>query len=166
MIDAIVINLERGKYLLENIDDKKYTDKTIAPYHSSIGGHIRHVLDVFACVFKGLNSELIDLTQRDRNNNVESFTKYGIAYFDRIITQLNGLDTLQLTKTVCVIDDLGNGTCKVQSTLGAVLAQAQSHAIHHFATIGYMMHVLGIKLPIDSFGVNPTTPKQNLVQQS
>ena len=53
MINAIEKNLERGIHLLNTISDAQYSDTSIAPYHSSIGGHMRHVLDVFSCVFDG-----------------------------------------------------------------------------------------------------------------
>ena len=50
MIEAIEKNLFRGVQLLQCISDKEYSDTSIAPYHSSIGGHMRHILDVFDCV--------------------------------------------------------------------------------------------------------------------
>jgi len=58
-----------------------------------------------------------------------------------------------------VSDDLGRGMIKAKYTLAAVLIQAHSHAIHHFASIGYIIHQLGIALPDEDFGYNPTTPK-------
>ncbi len=163
MIDTVVKNLERGKYLLENINDKKYSDTSIAPYYSSIGGHFRHVLDVFNCVFKGLAlGNTIDLTQRERNLKAETYTKDGLSYLKDITDRLKELENVDLGQEVNLVDDLGNGCCTIKTTLEGVLVQAHSHAIHHFATIGYMMHVLKIHLPMDSFGINPTTPKAKL----
>jgi len=40
-----------------------------------------------------------------------------------------------------------------------VLIQAHSHAIHHFASIGYIICKLGIELPDTDFGYNPSTPR-------
>jgi hypothetical protein len=37
--------------------------------------------------------------------------------------------------------------------------QVQSHAIHHFASIGYLIYQLEIELADADFGYNPTTPK-------
>lgn len=163
MIEAIVENLLKGKYLLENIEDQVYANKQLPPYYSSIGGHLRHVLDVFNCLFKGLNQQNeIDLTLRERNVLAENYTEHGIVYINNIIEGLENIKGENLNKKVFVIDDMGGGKCTVESTLGAILMQAQSHAIHHFATIGYLLHHLNITLPIDSFGVNPTTPKENL----
>lgn len=165
MIDEIVKNLEKGKYLLEHIGDEVYADCSIAPYNSSIGNHIRHILDMFSCIFKGYESKIVNLTLRERNLNAETYTVYGIEYFDTIISNLKKINPLELETNIEVVDDLGCGCCTVKSTFGAVLAQAQSHAIHHYATVGYMMHILGVSLPINSFGVNPTTPKKVTVKK-
>jgi len=32
------------------------------------------------------------------------------------------------------------------------------HVIHHYACIGYLLHIYGIELPNKVFGYNPTTP--------
>ena len=50
MIQAIIYNLQRGVKLLNAIDDEQYSDNSIAPYYSSIGIHMRHILDVFDCI--------------------------------------------------------------------------------------------------------------------
>lgn len=162
MIAEIIENLEKGKYLLNHISNSKYTNKSVLPYCSSIGAHVRHILDVFQCVFDGLEIQEIDLTKRKRNLDVESFTVSGLEFFDQIINQLNGLDKNNFEQTMIVFDDLGGGKISFTTTLGGILAQAQSHAIHHFASVGYMLHALEVELPMDCFGVNPTTPKMVL----
>jgi uncharacterized damage-inducible protein DinB len=159
MINAIIKNLERGVTLLQAIDDTQYSDTSIRPYYSSIGGHMRHILDVFDCIFEGLEANHVDLTARKRNELAETKTAVGIAYFNQIMDKLKDLDTVDYNKIVKVSDDLGLGMVTVNYTLGAALIQAHSHAIHHFASIGYIISQLGIELPDADFGYNPTTPK-------
>ena len=65
MISAITHNLQRGVKLLNAIDDNQYGDNSIAPYHSSIGIHMRHILDVFDCIFSGLELRKVDLSARN-----------------------------------------------------------------------------------------------------
>lgn len=162
MIDAIVLNLQRGIKLLNNITDEEYADNTIPPYFSSIGCHMRHILDVFSCVFNGFSERNIDLTKRERNERIELKTIYGIEYFESILKQAKSISKIDLKTEIIVSDDLGLGKVSSKSTLGAVLMQAQSHAIHHFASIGYIIHQLGIELPDADFGYNPSTPNKNL----
>jgi uncharacterized damage-inducible protein DinB len=160
MVEAIEKNLQRGVKLLNCITDADYCNTSIQPYHSSIGGHMRHILDVFDCIFEGLPTENINLINRKRNQLAENFTKNGIQYFEITIEKLQTLNTKDFNKIVKVTDDLGLGVETANYTLAAVLIQAHSHAIHHFASIGYIISQLGIELPDDDFGFNPTTPRE------
>ena len=162
MISAILQNLNRGIRLLNSIDDKQYSDDSTAPYYSSIGVHMRHVLDVFDCILRGLESGMIDLSDRKRNEMAETHVDMGMDYFKEIKTRLLELENEDLDQVVKVRDDLGLGMVTANYTLAAALIQAHSHAIHHFASIGYIISQLGISLPDGDFGYNPTTPKKNL----
>jgi len=160
MILAIKQNLERGMNLLQNISDSNYCDNSVAPYYSSIGIHMRHVLDVFECVFEGLPEGQINLVNRSRNRKVEEERQEGLNYFKQILTKLERLSSEDFGQLIAVTDDLGTGPVVTTYTLGAILAQAHSHAIHHYASIGYVIAQLGIELPDSMFGFNPTTPKE------
>jgi len=159
MIDAITYNLNRGVKLINSITDAQYSDTSIKPYHSSIGGHMRHILDVFDCIFEGLDSKEVDLAARKRNELAEQKTAFGLIYFEKTLEELKALKNVDLNQMVKVSDDLGLGVVTTNYTLASALIQAHSHAIHHFASIGYIISKLGIELPDADFGYNPTTPK-------
>lgn len=166
MIPAIIQNLNRGINLLNSIDDKVYADNSTAPYYSSIGIHMRHILDVFNCVFQGIDDGKIDLSARQRNELAEIKVSAGLAYFEQIISQLKEIKATDLNRVVAVKDDLGTGMITANYTLAAALIQAHSHAIHHFASIGYIISQLGIDLPDSDFGYNPTTPRKDMMSNS
>ena len=158
MIDAIIKNLEKGLKLLENIDNFQYNDVTVRPYNSSIGMHMRHICDIYKCIFDGLGSGKIDFTQRDRSQIIENEISFGIACFDEIISLFKKID-YDFNQTVEVTDNLGLGLVTQKYTLGSVFIQAHGHAVHHYATLGYVIYNLGIELPDNDFGYNPTTPR-------
>ena len=83
----------------------------------------------------------------------------GILYFSEIMEKLHNLPQYDLNKIVKVTDDLGMGVVTANYTFIGILIQAHSHAIHHFASVGYVISQLGIQLPDPDFGYNPTTPK-------
>lgn len=159
MIKAIVHNLNRGVNLLNSIDDNQYSDISVAPYNSSIGGHIRHILDIFDCIFDGIETGEVNLAARKRNELAEQKTTFGLNYIQNTIEKLNNLNGIDLDQTIAVKDDLGLGEIVQNYTLGSALIQAHSHAIHHFASLGYLINQLGIDLPDNDFGYNPTTPR-------
>ena len=166
MISAITNNLQRGIKLLNAIDESQYRDVSVAPYYSSIGSHMRHILDVFDCVFSGLESKNVDLSARKRNELVEHKINLGLDYFEVIITQLESLNTENFDMILQVKDDLGLGYVTANYTLASILIQAHSHAIHHFASIGYIISHLDINLPDADFGYNPTTPRNKDVEMN
>tara|TARA_R110001606_G_scaffold10981_1_gene47728 strand:+ start:156 stop:650 length:495 start_codon:yes stop_codon:yes gene_type:complete len=161
MIIAIENNLQKGIQLLESISDEAYADTSLGPYNASIGCHVRHVLDVYSCILKGVASKKIDLTTRERNIEVEQQTSLGINYFNSVIDQLKNLHQHNdLSELLEVTDDLGLGNETATYTLGSVLMQAQSHTTHHYASIGYIIYQLKIALPTIDFGFNPSTKKK------
>ncbi len=164
MIQAITLNLRRGVKLLNAVNDNQYSDASIAPYYSSIGIHMRHILDVFDCIFDGIETKKVNLAARKRNELAEIKVAHGLAYFENIISKLEQLQSKNLDDVVEVKDDLGLGMITANYTIASALIQAHSHAIHHFASIGYIISQLGIDLPDSDFGYNPTTPRNNLIE--
>ena len=162
MIRAIVENLERGIQLLNSITDSEYSNATVPPYFSSIGCNIRHVLDAFTSIIKGFESGHVDFSDRKRNTICEAQTEEGIRFIKETIQQLNDFKNEDFTKIISVTDNLGNGDITINYTLENALAYAHSHAIHHFASIGFLVNQLGIELQDADFGYNPTTPKINI----
>lgn len=158
IISSINSNLNNAISLLDAIDSKTYQDNSIGPYYSSIGSHIRHTLDFFDCIISGLDTNDIDLTARKRDEilsmNKEA-AKNHIYKLQEVLVSFVDVNTDYL---VHVTDNLGQGKVTVNYTLESILAHANSHAIHHYATIGYILNQLEVELKIPGFGYNPTTP--------
>lgn len=160
MIEAIKINLQRGISLLNLITDEQYSNCSVKPYNSSIGKNIRHVLDIFNCIFEGLDTGEVNLSKRKRNTLVEEKTASGINYFNEIIARVTLLESANFDTIINVTDNLGTGQITINYTLGGLLVQAHSHTIHHYANIGFIMSQLNIELTDTYFGYNPTTVKK------
>ena len=157
MIRAIEHNLNRGVFLLNSISDNQFSDTSVAPYNSSIGGHIRHILDFYNCILSGYQKDYVDLTDRERDQRIESNCEYALICTNKIILELKG--SLDLNQKVIVNDDLGLGDIQIEYNLASLLAQANSHTIHHYAIINYILDRLGVNFEDEDFGFNPTTPK-------
>lgn len=158
IIQSTLKTLQKSKNLLDCLQDDAFCNTSLAPYYSSIGTHIRHILDFYDCIFNLDADNIIDLTARNRNKHIESKCNSAKNYLNTIINTLSNTD-FNMDKTVNVIDDLGSGKLEIKYTLGAVFAQANSHTIHHYAIINYILE--GLKIPFNDadFGINPTTPK-------
>ncbi len=158
IISSINHNLNKAIVLLDALDTETYCDNSVGPYHSSIGSHIRHTLDFFDCVIHGLDTNDIDLTSRKRDEiistNKEAAKNHIYALQETLLSYID----VNTDYLIHVTDNMGQGKVTVNYTLESILAHANSHAIHHYATIGYILDQLEIELKIPGFGYNPTTP--------
>ena len=150
--------LQKADLLLNKLSDDELCNASISPYNSSIGSHIRHILDFYNCIFNITQEQVVDLTIRSRDKAVETACCSAINYLANTIEKLKSLDFNADTKII-VIDDLGLGKTEIAYTFGALLSQANSHTIHHYAIINYILDRLKIQFKDGDFGYNPTTPK-------
>lgn len=158
IISSINQNLNNAIALLDEIDSITYCDTSIGPYYSSIGSHIRHTLDFFDCIISGLDTNDIDLTARKRDEilstNLEAAKNHMYSLQETLLSYID----VNTDYLIHVTDNMGQGKITVSYTLESILAHANSHATHHYATIGYILCQLGVDLKIPGFGYNPTTP--------
>ena len=158
IIQSTLKTLQKSQVLLDNLSNAQLCDASVSPYYSSIGTHIRHILDFYDCIFNVNTEDKVDLTARSRNKDVESDCGCAQDYLNLIIGRLS-TTTIDINEAVIVVDDLGLGIIEIPYTYGSLLAQANSHTIHHYAIINYIFDSLGIALQDNDFGYNPTTPK-------
>lgn len=158
IIQSTLNTLQKAESLLNSLSDSQLSDSSVVPYNSSIGSHLRHILDFYDCIFNYDTNLKIDLTARSRNKKVECECCTARDYLNTIIKKLEFFDLNKDTKVV-VIDDLGLGKTEIMYTFSALLSQANSHTIHHYAIINYILEGLNISFKDSDFGFNPTTPK-------
>lgn len=163
IIQSTLKTLQKTQIILDHLTNTQLCDTSVPPYHSSIGSHIRHILDFYDCIFNLNTENSIDLTARSRNKDVESDCDCAQNYLNTIISKLKNF-SLGISDNVIVIDDLGLGKIEITYTYGCLFAQANSHTIHHYATINYIFNTLGFVIKDSDFGYNPTTPKATKVK--
>lgn len=157
IIEASIKSLENSIKLLSLLADDELSNSSVSPYYSSIGSHLRHILDFYNCIISGYENNYVDLTDRKRDQRIEISCEYALECTNKIVLELMG--SLDLNKKVIVNDDLGLGNIQIEYSLASLLAQANSHTIHHYAIINYILDRLGVNFEDQDFGFNPTTPK-------
>lgn len=160
-ISSLQNTLKKSLILLEDLPESLYIDESIGPFYSSIGGHVRHILDFYTSIFNGLNNYLIDLTDRERNIIIENDINIARKEIEKVLSKLNDFEKYQLDEKYELIDDLGQGKISIPTNLYAVLVQANSHTIHHYAIISQLLFSFEVTIEDKSFGYNPTTPQKN-----
>jgi len=159
-ISSLKNTLEKSLILLENMPESAYVDDSVGPFYSSIGGHIRHILDFYTSIFKGLNNYLIDLTDRERNTTIEIDVNFAKMEIKKVLVELENYLNYNLEDKYELVDDLGLGKVSIPTNLYAVLVQANSHTIHHYAIVSQLLFAFDIVIEDKTFGYNPTTPQK------
>lgn len=148
------------KFILENISDEKYATKLEIFSGSSLGQHIRHIIEFYQCLIHQLDSGTINYDKRIRNILIEEHPSYAVEAVEEIKNAVSGfLSDKNLTLEFSY--DLQNPQPeKVDTTLSRELVYNTEHAIHHFAIlkIGIKTFAPEIQLP-KHFGVASSTVK-------
>ncbi len=121
--------------LCDKLDSKEYAYCSSLLLGSSIGKHMRHIIEFYDKLREG--SEIGEVNYDTRVRNIQIETKLEVAK-DRLVSILSWLEELSVNKNLSVYFqfDMENDNVKqVRSNLMRELAYNMEHAIHHMALI-------------------------------
>lgn len=151
-------NLNEIKLLLHQLTNEQYTFNAKLLSTASIGQHVRHILEFYQSVIKGLETNCINYDHRERNFLVETDKDAAIQIIDNIQTLLS----IEIFDKLFVLE--GNFCAEegkqlqIQTTLLRELAYCLEHSIHHQALIKVALIELNLTSLIDdNFGLAPAT---------
>ena len=151
-------NLFQLRELLQMISLENYTQKSDVLSGSSVGEHIRHVLEFYLLLVSGSFSGIISYDKRQRDILIEEDPHFAIRTIDRLI---EGIETLDVNLGVKFEGDYttdGSGQNYMQSSVGRELAYCIEHSIHHQAIIKAGFIAMGLSgLTGEHFGVAYST---------
>ena len=151
--------LRQGVDLLERIDDAIYRGESQSLETSyRVGPHLRHVVDAYGCLLRGLPAGRVDYDSRERSSQIESDRSAGLAALDELAPKLEALREVdahaELTVKVDTPTDAPGAWSR--STLRRELQFLVGHTVHHFALIALILRRDGFE-PGREFGVAPST---------
>jgi hypothetical protein len=159
ILAAALALLDQGTELLRNLPADAYVARVPVAFNGSIGGHYRHCLDHFVSLLRGLDSEMVDYDDRERDRRVETDLEFALSLNSEVTARLRRLPISALDAPVnarCEVSYVHGNSPVTASSFGREMVYAIAHAIHHFALIAVMARLLGIRLP-DKFGIAPST---------
>lgn len=154
LLDAFIKPVQNACLFIENLSEKEYCTSINGPFSSTIGQHMRHILDHYNALIYGVNNNLINYNLRTRNSSVESDMNLAKDNWEHIFNWVSNLDMKMIESSVDVVTE----HTLVRSTFVRELSFVSSHADHHFAMMKLLAFSHGIFLPTD-LGVAPATLK-------
>ncbi|MBL9174885.1 MAG: hypothetical protein JNL10_15210 [Verrucomicrobiales bacterium] len=159
ILTAAVEILRQGEELLGVLSDEDYTRRLPASFNGTMGGHLRHCLDHFTSLLRGLDSDLVDYDHRERDPRIERDPAFALGILRRLRMELGRMDPGALATPVfarCEVSYDHGDSPVTRSSLGRELVYAVAHGIHHYAIISVMARLMGSELP-PHFGIAPST---------
>jgi hypothetical protein len=125
--------IQQLRELLLQIDQHQFVKPVDVLSSNTIGKHVRHIVEFYECLLKGVFNGAIDYDARERNISLETDLDYTVKTIDKLV------DILQETKedkplklSACYSE---SGNTLIDTTLFRELAYNIEHAVHHFAIL-------------------------------
>jgi uncharacterized damage-inducible protein DinB len=152
-------NLKEIRTLMTLITDKQFQNKSDILSGSTIGQHVRHILEFYTCLMNGLLSGNVNYDIRKRDPQVEMKVSSAIDVIDSLIARLSTITCdkpIQLVGNYTLSNE-GDNQCAI-SSLNRELTYNLEHAIHHQALIKVGLKEQGLEHLIENdFGVAPAS---------
>lgn len=158
-----IVYLRQGIELIRELDDDQFTGGPEGPFRGGVGSQLRHCIDFYDCLLRGIEDGRIDYSHRERDPSVETRGAVAVQRMEKLIEKLEAITLQQLAMPLQVRSDLpgfGEGLPTWSgSTLHRELQFLVSHTIHHYALIVSLLTQQGFEPGprFAEFGVAPST---------
>lgn len=159
IISGSVESLEQMIEFIENLDDAIYQQSSKPLFDSTIGQHLRHILDLYMALIKPHHSGNIHYDVRRRGIALEHERAAGIAELRQVKQWLGDLALSRLEQKIMITTEVSIYTVQsseICSTFGREICFASSHLTHHLALMAAIAKYLGQQVEA-GLGVAPCT---------
>ena len=145
---------------VEQLDAKEYSQECRSLSGSTIGKHLRHVIELFQSLEKGYDAGIVNYEKRKRDPQIENDKDFALSLLHEIQDNLGKPDKeLNLESSY---DDGSSEIITIKTNYNRELVYNLEHTIHHMALIRIGINeVSKIRLPED-YGVASSTVKYRL----
>lgn len=151
-------NLLQLKDLLLQIGQEHFTEKSAILSDSTIGQHIRHILEFYLLLVSGSFSGTISYDKRERDKRIENDPEFAAQTVDLLFAGIDTLDNGLQVKFEGDYSKSGDAQNVIFSSVGRELAYCIEHSIHHQAIIKAGLISMGLAhLADEHFGVAYST---------
>jgi hypothetical protein len=144
---------------LDLLTPEQYAMVCTSLSNSSVGQHVRHIIEMFQCLEKGYDTGVINYEKRNRDRAIETDKELALELIHSISKGLNRENRELLLEGV--YDDTSEELMQFKTNYHREVVYNMEHMIHHMALIRIgLREINNIELPA-SFGVASATVKFN-----
>lgn len=152
---ANLVVLQQGATLLALLGAERFAQRVPLCFNSSVGGHLRHVIDHYEAFLAGVAGGALDYEGRARDPLLERDLEVAQGRLESVGRRLSELAVERDDAPLAVLAETSSGIA-VRSSAVRELEFLLSHTVHHYALIAVIARSLGCE-PAPDFGVAPST---------
>jgi len=142
---------------LRQISNDEYKMPSESLSNSTIGQHVRHIIELFLCLQQGYQTGVVNYEKRKRDYRIETDKDFAMDLMLDVFNNLEQPNKELILEAEDYCEDVQ--TVSVPSNYFRELAYNLEHTIHHMALIRVGVNeVASVQLP-DEFGVAYSTIK-------
>jgi hypothetical protein len=150
--------LEQLADVTRQLDSTDFTRPVRTLSQATIGQHVRHTLEFFQCLERGLPKGIVNYDERDHNEMLQENRELALDVIDEISAFLRGRDGNVALSLEVGYERTSDKTEMVPSNYYRELSYNIEHAVHHMALIKIGLREVAphVTIPPD-FGVAVST---------
>jgi hypothetical protein len=150
--------LDQLKLITDQLSKEEFTRKLDILNHSSIGQHVRHVLEFYICLSEGIKTNIVNYDKRCRNLSIENDPNYAIIVLGELVDLFSNHHSNQATVTN--VTEFDGKEIAANSSVLRELIYLIEHSIHHYAIIAIALRneFSHVQIPTN-FGIAYSTAK-------
>lgn len=152
LVKAVNANLYELIDLLNKMTDEQYQLPSKELSSSSIGQHIRHIIEMYQCLLEQYDSGKINYDDRKRDVRIETKIDFAIYCLEQIRKQVDLSE-----KPLVLVNHLMGSNLEIQSHYSRELLYNLEHSIHHQALIKVALMSFDDIEVAEYFGYAPST---------
>lgn len=159
VIDSSIEVFDQLSNFIESIDDQTYQQYSRPLFDSSIGQHLRHILDIYQALIRNKQDNIIDYDIRLRGIPLETDRCDALTTLKAVREWLTELTPDDMRRSISISTEVAiseQHSALFQTSFGRELFFASNHTIHHLALMVTLAKVLGCQVS-NGYGVAPAT---------
>ena len=151
-------NLNEVRSLVESLSDEQYKMPLDILTGSSIGQHVRHILEFYVCLIRARAIGVVCYDERERNPKIETDRAFALVVVDNVVLALAEIKSDFTLKLKADFSPEGGNQTILETSLFRELAYDLEHSIHHQAIIKIAIKNLNSGYALnENFGVARST---------
>lgn len=128
----LLVQLEAA---IASLTDDEFSIPSSALGGSTIGQHIRHTIEFFLCLERGLTSGVVNYDKRDRSPAIENDRRVALGTLSAVREWVESITTDKELLLVACYRSNTEDICRIGTSYYRELAYNLEHAVHHMAII-------------------------------